>query len=177
MQPVGSPERLTIDVTVARDYLDERREGHADAAAVFELARRGEVDIATAPQGYRLDATGELETQLRDLLTQEDVRDTIQLAYPSKVTYPGEGLIPGAYVKGFGEAWNRVTATWRPHEFKAPGPADRLHVETHVLTRRDVFLTADRGLLVMCRRLREEHQMPVEALTVQDYLRVRAMRR
>jgi integrase len=62
---MSPPERLTIDVSVARDYLDESREGHTEAATLFELARKGQIELATAPQGYRLDVRGDLAKQLR----------------------------------------------------------------------------------------------------------------
>lgn len=35
---------------------------------------------------------------------------------------------------------------------------------------RDVFLTDDRPLLVMCRRFREEHDIAIEAMSSSDYL-------
>jgi hypothetical protein len=35
---------------------------------------------------------------------------------------------------------------------------------------RDVFITDDKRLLVMCRRLREEHGFPIVAMRIADYL-------
>jgi hypothetical protein len=65
------------------------------------------------------------------------------------------------------EAWNTVLDDWRSHEGKKPKqPADRLHVETHILEGRDVFITNERGLLAMCRRLRDEHAFAVDAMSV-----------
>jgi hypothetical protein len=167
---MASPDRLTIDVTVARDYLDPDRDGHRLAAALFELARRGAVELATAPQGYRLDVEGDLAERLRAAFASQRVEQASQLAYVSEVTFPGENLIPGHYVQGFAEAWNLVAETWRSHEWKPPGLADRLHVETHVIEGRDVFLTADQPLRVMCRRLDEEYGFSIVAMTVADYL-------
>jgi hypothetical protein len=167
---VSAPERLTIDVTVARDYLDSEREGHRQAVTLFELARKGEVELAAAPQGYRLDVEGDLAERLRATFREEGVAEARQLAYPSRVTYPGPNLFPGAYVPGFGEAWTEVVATWRSHEWKPPQGEDRFHVETHVMEGRDVFLTDDRPLRVMCRRLREEHGVPVVAMSLAEYL-------
>jgi hypothetical protein len=172
---MASGERLTIDVTVARDYLDARRAGHSDAVALFELARSGEVELATAPQGYRLDVRGDLAEQLQAAFENEGVRQAPQLSYPSAVTYPGKDLFPGRYVEGFGEAWSVVVEDWRSHERKPPTGPDRFHVETHVVERRDVFLTGDRALLVMCRRLTEEHGFPITAMTVADYLERRVL--
>jgi hypothetical protein len=95
---------------------------------------------------------------------------TVQLAYPG-VMYPGEGAYPGAAVEGFGEAWGAVIDSWKSHEKgKRPGSNDRLHVETHVLEKRDVFITDDLGLRVMCRRLRDEHEINVEAMSLEEYL-------
>jgi hypothetical protein len=161
-----SPERLTIDATVARDFLDRDRDRHALAVELFERARRGEVELSPAPQGYRLDMTGDLAEQVREAFGREDVRPARQLAYPSAVTYPGEDLIPGNYVKGFHEAWAAIAEGWP----NAPGGADRFHVETHIAERRDVFITDDKALLRMCRRLSEEHGLTIVAMGLGDYL-------
>jgi hypothetical protein len=163
-------ERLTIDVTVARDYVDPLRPRHARAIELFELARRGAVELSTAPQGYRLDTTGDLAQQLESTFANERVAEAPQLAYASEVTFASENLLTGAYVDGFAEAWDTVFATWRSHEGKPPQIGDRFHVETHVLEERDVFLTDDRPLLAMCRRLREEHGFRLEAMGLVEYL-------
>jgi len=164
-----SPERLTIDVTVARDVLDSKRNGHADALALFELAQRGEVELITAPQGYRLDVEGELAEQLQELFERAEVRQARQVTRVSEVTYPGADLIPGHHVEGFAEACELIAKDWP----RAPGPADRLHVETHLVEGRDVFITDDRRLLAMCGRLHEEHGFAIVAMTVGDYLEQR----
>jgi hypothetical protein len=163
---MASPERLTIDVTVARDFLAPEREGNADAQALFELARQGEVELITAPQGYRLDVEGELAEQLQDLFKREEVGQAGQVARVSEVTYPGADLFPGNFVEGFAEACELIAKDWP----RAPGLADRFHVETHLVEGRDVFLTADRRLLRMCQRLHEEHGFAIVAMSVADYL-------
>jgi hypothetical protein len=110
------PERLTIDATVAFDFLDPEAERHEHATALFELAERGEVELATAPQGYRLDLTrGRSDKQLREAFEREEVRATRQVARVSEVTYPGADLIVGHYVQGFAEAWDRIARTGRGH--------------------------------------------------------------
>jgi hypothetical protein len=87
------------------------------------------------------------------------------------VTFPAENLFPGAYVAGFADAWDAVLATWKTHaDGRAPERADAVHVETHVLAERDVFITDDRPLLAMCQRLREEHGVPVLAMSLAEYL-------
>ena len=163
-------ERLTIDATVARDYIDPSRPRHARSVELFELAREGAVELATAPQGYRLDATGDLGKQLNSTFASEGVAEMPQLAYASEVTFPSENLFPGAYVDGFVQAWDTVIATWRSHEWKPPQIGDRFHLETHLLEHRDVFLTDDRPLLAMCRRLREEHGIRIKAMGLAEYL-------
>jgi hypothetical protein len=167
---MDSPDRLTIDVTVARDYLDSRRSRHADALALFELARSGELELAAAPQGYRLDVEGDLAEKLRGVFEREEVRPTRQVARVSEVTYPGSDLIVGHYVEGFVEAWAQIAENWP----NAPGDADRLHVETHVVEGRDVFITDDKALLTMCRRLCDEHGFAIVAMTPGEYLARRA---
>jgi hypothetical protein len=165
------PDRLTIDVTVARDFLEPDRDGYDDAVALFDLARQGEVELSTAPQGYRLDVEGELADRLREVFATEGVREANQLAYPSSVTFLP--FILGHTARGFPEVWDRVAATWRSHEGKLPGDADRFHVETHVADRRDVLLTSDRALLARCRRLRDEYDIDIVTMTVADYLEQR----
>jgi hypothetical protein len=163
-------ERLTIDVTVARDYLDQSEARHEDAVKLFRLAQDGAVELATAPQGYRLDVTGDLAEQLDDMLAEEGVESARQLAYLSTVTYPDANLFPGHVVEGFGSAWQQLIETWRSHEGKPPGDEDQIHVETHVADGRDVFITDDRALRAMCRRLRDEHDFPVESMGLAEYL-------
>jgi hypothetical protein len=169
-----TPQRLTIDVNIARDHHDTARPGHGEALELFRLARTGLVELATAPQGYRIDVRGALGEQLNAMLTRENVPQAPQLAYPSEVTYPSESLLPGAYVEGLAEAWDKVVATWRSHEGKAPQTQDRWHVETHLNARRDVFLTNDRPLVTMCHRLQVEHGVPITAMSLAHYLQQRA---
>jgi hypothetical protein len=147
--------RLTIDMTVVRDYLGDRREGHADATALFALAKAGEVNLAVAPQGHRFDASGQLAEDVSKVVALDGVEEARQLAYLSEHTYPSDTLFVGAFVEGFPEAWQQEVARWPSHEGKPPGVADRFHAETHVLERRDVFITDDRSLLRMCCRLRD----------------------
>lgn len=56
-----------------------------------------------------------------------------------------------------------------------PAPSQpALQVEAHVLDKRDFFLTGDRALRAMCRRLHDEHQIPIVAMTVGEYVESRA---
>ena len=98
----------------------------------------------------------------------EGVAWTSQLAYPG-VLYPGENAFPGAAVEGFHEAWDAVSADWNGPG-KRPGDEDALHVQTHVLEKRDLLITDDVGMLTMCRRLREEEGVEIEAMTLAEYL-------
>jgi len=45
-----------------------------------------------------------------------------------------------------------------------------VHLETHVADERDVFITDDRALRAMCRRLRDEHGFPIESMGLAEYL-------
>lgn len=171
---LGEPEQLTIDINIARDYLDSRRRGHVDAVVLFDLARSGFVELATAPQGYRLDVQGTLSTQLRSLLNSEGVLWLPQVARVSKATYPSKNLYPGAYISYLPEAWNSITAKWQSHERKPPQGEDFLHIETHMVARRDIFITNDKALITMCNRLRSEHNVEISAKTLRDYLATRS---
>lgn len=118
----------------------------------------------------KLDANADLAKQLKAMFDSEGVVDAPQLAYSSEVTFPSEDLFPGAYVDGFLTAWNAVVGNWRSHQGKPPKAADRVHAETHVLDGRDVFLTDDRPLLVMCHRLHDEHGVNLVAMGLVEYL-------
>lgn len=168
------PQRLTIDVNVARDFLDAARPGHGDAVELFRLARERVVDLAAAPQGYAIDVHGALSEQLNTLFEDEKVVWTPQLAYASELTYPSDDLYPGAYVEDLAGSWAEVVTTWRSHEGKVPQPQDLWHVETHINAGRDVFLTSDKPLLAMCKRLRIEHGVVITAMSITDYLNRRA---
>jgi hypothetical protein len=163
-----SVERLTIDSTVVIDLVDERQEQHQLAQRLVVLARTGEVELAVASSGHIFDAKDHAAERLSELARQ-GVLETVQLAYPG-VMIPGANAIPGAGVPGFRAAWDAVAATWKTHEGRCPGDNDALHVETHVLTERDVFVTDDRALRAMCRRLTEEHPFTVTAVSLAQYL-------
>jgi hypothetical protein len=146
------------------------RDGHAHAVALFGLAGQGEVELSTAPQGYRLDVEGDLAERLQATFDRESVASTRQVARVSEATFPGADLIPGRYDERLSGAWGMIAADWRTHEWKPPALADRFHLETHVVEKRDVFLTSDQPLLVMVRRLNAEHGFSIAAMTVADYL-------
>jgi predicted nucleic acid-binding protein len=154
------PERLTIDQTVLIDFLDEAGDRHALAEELLDLAECGEVELAVAPQGYRMERRGDTTEQVREAFQRKGVVQARQIARVSEVTFPGPDLFPGNYVEGFAEACAG----------SSPGPADRFHVETHLTEGRDVFITDDRRLLVLCRRLHEEHGFPIVAMRLADYL-------
>lgn len=160
-------ERLTIDTTVTRAYLNDEEDLHDAAVELFDLARRGDIELASASSGYAFDARGDLAEQMRAMLERERVVQTTQLAYPG-VVFPGPNAFPGAAVAGFREAWDAVAAKWNGPG-KLPNNKDALHVETHVLEKRDVFVTDDTGLLTMCRRL-SDHGFSILALRLAEYL-------
>jgi hypothetical protein len=170
-------DRLTIDITVVRDRVDPRRDRHVLAKELFDKAEKGEVKLAIAAQGRRLDVPRRewLLRGLEELLSSETVAESPQLAYLSEVTFPSPDLLLGAHVPGFADAWDHVVATWQrkghpPARNQPPGHADRFHVESHVLHGGDVFITDDGPLLKMCERLRDEHGIAVEAMRLADYL-------
>jgi hypothetical protein len=163
-------ERVTIDLTVARDYT-ECRERSVFAEALIDLARRGVVSIAVAASGCNYDLTdphGSVAEQLRKLIADEGIEVGLQLSYPGLHTYPGRTLVPGASVPGFPQAWSKMVASWSGRG--PPGDNDRLHVETHLLHGRDVFITDDGPLLKMCERLREECWWEIDAVGIADYV-------
>jgi hypothetical protein len=169
----ASVDRLTIDLNVARDFLDPRRSGHQAAVELFALNGK-EVELAIGPQGRLLDAPdGGLRRELDEMFRREKVVQLHQLARLSEATFPSEELFPGQVVSGFEEAWAKVIDTWKTSDGRAPAHPDDFHVEAHLLEGRDTFVTADRALREMCRRLGEEHGIEVEAMTVADYLAAR----
>jgi hypothetical protein len=171
-----SRERLTIDMTVVRDYLDPARAQHQLALELFARAEAGDVNLAVAPQGHRFDASGPLAQQVAEVLELEGVEEARQLAYLSDHTYPSDNLYPGQVVAGFSVAWAAVLATWGStgEKGRMPGDADRFHAETHVLEDRAIFVTDDKGLCVACQRVRDEHGFAINAMSLADYLDSRA---
>ncbi len=167
------PERLTIDQTVVFDYLHEKRPRHRLAVELFAGAHKGAVALSIAPQGHRLVAEGRLAEQIQRLFDDGIVRESRQLARVTPGTYTGPGLFPGQFV-GFSDAWNHVISTWRTHEGRPPAEVDALHLETHLLEEADVFITDDRPLLVICRRLRDEHGFVLVAMGLDEYIAARA---
>ncbi|MFL5973346.1 MAG: hypothetical protein ACJ750_13255 [Gaiellaceae bacterium] len=128
-----------------------------------------QVELTTAPQGFRLDISGDLAEQVRDAFGREEVRQAPQLAYPSAVTYPGKDSFPGRYVLRFAEVWNAIAAGWATRQ-KGPTASTSRRIWPMSAI---VFITEDKRLLVMCNRLREEHGFPIVAMNLADYLRQR----
>lgn len=91
----------------------------------------------------------------------------MQLAYPG-VMYPGSNLFPGAFVPGFGAAWAAVLAQTGAQPRKRD--VDALHVESHLLEERDVFITDDDWLLRACQRLADDHGLALVAMSLGGYL-------
>lgn len=167
-------ERVTIDLTVVMDYCSSKRRNHQRAVRLFGLADDRTIELAVAPQGHRLDADGRLAAQIDQLIRDGTVIELSQLAYLSPATFTSPDLFLGTHEPRFREAWDHVALTWRDQDPKPP-PAykDWMHVETHVVHKRDVFITNDTRLLAMCRRLRDEHGFALEAIRLEDYMSAR----
>jgi hypothetical protein len=101
---------------------------------------------------------------------REDVLELRQLARLSDATIPSDELFPGQVVEDFEEAWIKIIETWKTSDGKAPEHPDDFHLEAHLLDSPDIFVTADRALREMCRRLNQEHGIKVNATTVPEYL-------
>jgi hypothetical protein len=160
---------LTLDSSATIDLLDEDQDRHPLAPRLLDLAKAGRVELAVAASGHNLDHNENAARRRREL-EREGVITTVQLAYPGRTNYPGDDAVPGAADEGFRAAWDAVLATWKSHEGAMPSDTDALHVESHLLERRDVFITDDRDLLVMCRRLAEEHSLPLVARPLAEYV-------
>ena len=166
------PKRLTIDSTVSYDPYFEAAPRNALAKELFELFHHGRVDLAAAPQGHRLDDHGGLAADVRARLEAEGVPELRQLAYPSQATHPGENFFPNKRVDGFREAWSEIISAGWNGPGGRPDGEDALHVETHLLEKRDIFITDDEGLLTICCRLRERG-FPVTAMRLSEYFNSR----
>lgn len=174
------PELLTIDTDVATAFVRDREAKQADARDFIEFARHADVQLAVAPQGHRLDVPRDPRASaLLAFFGREGIEELPQLARPLDVTFPSEDLAPGNVVEGFWEAWNEILADWdsgsaglapgERHGSK-PNMQDGIHVETHLAAARDVFITFDTAIVTMCRRLRDEHNIPVVAMSPRQYL-------
>ena len=165
-------ERLTLDMTAIRDVAYEDRPRHSDAVRLLALAGNEEVELGIPPQGTLADLGGQfgsdLAERIAELATRPGVVGLPQLARLSDVTFPGENLFPGYFVAGFSEAWAQVVSSWKTHLGKCPGDFDRWYVEAHLADGRDVLVTDDRPLQVMCERLRREHGLPVETESLEE---------
>lgn len=166
-------QRVSIDTTVIRDLLDGGRSQHILATRLFEFAETGEIELAIAPQGHRDDVwEGDLKKEIQRLIDSGRLAESEQVSRVSEMT-----LLPfivGHYTEGFDEAWDAVLVGWKTHEGKPPGDKDRWHVETHLLDPAEIFVTDDGPLLVMCRRLHEEHGLKISAIRLRKYLESRA---
>lgn len=160
-------------MTVIRDATYENRERHGDARRLLELAERGDIELGVPPQGTLADLRGqfggELAKRVQELLARPGVVGLQQVTRLSNVTFPGNNLLPGAYVDGFHEAWDAIAADWNGPG-KRPGNFDRWYVESHVLGGRDFLLTDDLALRSMCDRLRNDHGFPVHAESLSSYV-------
>jgi hypothetical protein len=166
-------KRLTLDMTAIRDATEDDRERHGDARRLLELAERGEVELSLPPRGSLADLRGqfggELAERVHGLLAQPGVIGLPQLARLSHVTFPGDNLLPSAYVDGFHEAWNAIAAAWNGSG-KRPGDFDRWYGESPLLGGRDVLVTDDLALRTMCDRLRNEHGFLVHGEALRSYV-------
>lgn len=166
-------QRVSIDTTVIRDLLDERRSQHILAVKLFEMADTGEIELAVAPQGHRDDVwEGDVKEKIQSLVGSGRLAESEQVSRVSDVTLLP--LMVGHYTEGFDEAWTAVLAGWKTHEGKRPGDKDRWHVETHLLDPAKIFITDDGPLLIMCRRLHDEHGLTIRAMRLEEYLEGRA---
>jgi hypothetical protein len=166
-------QRVSIDTTVIRDLLGERRSQHMLAVKLFKMADAGEIELAIAPQGHRDDVwEGDVRHDIQRLVDSGRLAESEQVSRVSTVTLLP--LIIGHYAEGFDEAWDAVLAGWKTHESKPPGDKDRWHVETYLLDPAEVFITDDGPLLIMCRRLHDEHGLSMRAMRLKEYLESRA---
>ena len=145
-------------MTVVIDVAEQQPPRYEQGLELFARARRGEVELAIASSGQLFDNP---YGAAQELIESGIVTETVQLAYPG-VMVPGSNAVPGASVEGFGEAWKAIAADWNGPG-RRPEATDALHIETHVLEKRDVFITDDEGLRTMCRRLHDEADIAIEA--------------
>ena len=105
-----------------------------------------QVELTTAPQGFRLDISGDLAEQVQGV----------------------RALVPWPIRRGVCRGVERD----RGGLGDTPGgrPLPRRDASGRRARR---FITDDKRLLVMCSRLREEHGFPIVAMNLADYLRQR----
>ena len=107
------PELLTLDLNIARDFLDHGRAHHAEAVSLFELNGTA-VELAMGPQGTLLDANGQLRGEVAQLCRDENIGELRQLAYLSEATFLSDDLYLGQLVEGFQDDWAAAIANWKP---------------------------------------------------------------
>ncbi|MFN8224150.1 MAG: hypothetical protein U0R50_12990 [Gaiellales bacterium] len=167
--PATGVPRVTIDMPGARDAIDDRRARHAAAVALLALAEQGRIELAIAASGIIIDVRhddGGLRSALAQLVRVRPLTTTSPLSYPG-LMYPGPNTFPGVAAPEVGEQWRIELARWRTHEGAPPGDGDLVHAESHVALRRDIFVTNDQPLLLMCDRLLAAG-IPLRALRAED---------
>ena len=114
-------QRVSIDTTVIRDLLDERRSAaHPRSQTSSEMADTGEIELAVAPQGHRDDVwEGDVKEKIQSLVGSGRLAESEQVSRVSDVTLLP--LMVGHYTEGFDEAWTAAWPGWKTHEGKRPG--------------------------------------------------------
>jgi hypothetical protein len=142
------PDKLTLDTNVIQEHWKERPKRHAIEQLVG-LAEHGLVDLAVS-RYIRVDTPHEpLASRINDLATELRVNGTGGLFTLGVSSLGGTDRLGS-------EEFDRFQASlagWRPANGKVPDQRDWDHLHTHFIHRRDAFLTWDRGVLELGKKL------------------------
>jgi hypothetical protein len=147
---VGVAEKLTLDTNVVREHWSERAKLEV-VEMLVELAERGEAELAVT-RYIRDDVPGGvLATRINDLAAELSILETGGVFTLDESCLDGpDGLGDQEFV----DFQHALGPDWRPKRGKAPDRRDWLHLHAHLIQRRDVFLTWDRGLLELGEKLK-----------------------
>jgi hypothetical protein len=156
-------DKLTLDTNVLRDYWDDRAAREL-VEQILELAARGELDLAVAAYIDRDITHGRLADRVAELPAL-GVRKTIGVWELGVSRLGIDTRLGDQRVVDLEVAFNaRRAATGGA---KPPEHEDWLHLHTHLLERRDYFLTLDKAILRIADEL---GALGIVVCTPADYL-------
>lgn len=152
-----------------RDLIDASRGCQETALGIADLHPKL-IEIKVAPQGLYLDVAEPLRSRIQAAVTQRGFEFTPQVSRLTEETYPASNLYLGYVDEELEHDWFATVESWPTHLGKPPGRIDFLHIESHVMDKRSVFLTRDKPLREMCGLLEAKGHGPIGAVAPEIFL-------
>jgi hypothetical protein len=148
--PARKEMKLTLDTNVIMDLFCDRQNRHL-TEVLIELARKGRIDLVVTRRiraDIHRDPLAERLNELPGLL----IRETGIAFRLGESTFGGPDMFaPQAFdeflkSEEFKQIEQELIADGKLKPGKRPDPRDWVHIQSHHLQRRDMFLTWDRGI-------------------------------